>query len=294
MNFSPIILFVYNRPWHTEQTVEALKKNELASESDLFIFSDGPKVGNDENVRKVREYIKKVDGFKSVTVVENEKNLGLVESIIQGVSETIDKYGKVIVLEDDLITSKFFLKFMNEALNIYAKKENIYSVSGYMFPIKTEKTESFLMPFISTWGWGTWKEQWKYFKKDLNPSEIEEQFKSDSIKKRFNLSDYDYFWMLKNKLNTSWGIRWYYSVFIRGGLNVFPTKTLVTNIGFDGSGINCRRNSVNDLDIKNFDINVKNTMEIDLDMYGKYLDYFKNKGVKSRCLNFLSRFLKKY
>jgi len=162
-----------------------------------------------------------------------------------------------------------------------------------MFPIKTSRKESFLMPFISTWGWGTWREQWKYFKKDINLSEIEEQFKSDSIKNRFNLSDYNYFLMLKNKLDTSWGIRWYYTVFIRNGLNVFPTKTLLNNIGFDGSGINCGQKEIDNSDIDDTDVNVKNTMEIDLDLYGKYLDFFKNKGVKSRCLDFLLKLLRK-
>jgi GT2 family glycosyltransferase len=114
---APIALFVYNRPWHTRQTVEALKKNELASESELFIYSDAPKNGKaKEKVKEVREYIKTIDGFKKVTIIERENNWGLADSIIDGVTKIVNEYGKIIVLEDDLVTSPYFLKFMNEAL----------------------------------------------------------------------------------------------------------------------------------------------------------------------------------
>ena len=120
MNLAPIILFVYNRPEHTKKTLESLKINELASESSLFIFSDGSKNENDKkSVDEVRKYISTISGFKEIKIILREKNLGLADSVISGVTEVIEKYGKAIVLEDDIVTSKYFLKFMNEALDFY-------------------------------------------------------------------------------------------------------------------------------------------------------------------------------
>ena len=129
---TPICLFTYNRLHETKQTVKALKENFLAMESDLFVFSDGPK--NDAGrlkVEAVRQFLTSVNGFKSVKVFESEQNKGLANSIISGVSQIIQKYGKVIVLEDDLITSTNFLNFMNQALDYYASKEKIFSISGF-------------------------------------------------------------------------------------------------------------------------------------------------------------------
>src|SRR5574341_550215 len=164
MNIAPISLFVYNRLRHTQQTVEALQKNELANVSHLFVFSDGPKSETDkEKVLKVREYIKTVTGFKSVTLIEREQNLGLGNSIITGVTEIVNRYGKIIVLEDDLVTSLYFLKFMNEALAFYTDDPRIYTITGYSFPIKFPKDYHYpvyLSYRHSSWGWGTWKENW--------------------------------------------------------------------------------------------------------------------------------------
>ena len=136
MKFSPIILFVYNRPWHTRKTIEALQKNLLADQSDLVIYSDAPKRNSDEQkVTEVRNLIKTVKGFKNLIINERKENYGLARSIITGVTETIDKYGRVIVLEDDIITSKYFLKYMNEALEIHKSEDRVMHISGYMYPI---------------------------------------------------------------------------------------------------------------------------------------------------------------
>src|SRR5689334_19947926 len=117
MNLAPITLFVYNRPEHTRRTVEALLKNELAAESDLFIFSDAPKKPeSDESVRMVRDYIHAITGFKSVTIIERDRNWGLADSIIDGVTSVVNQYGRIIVLEDDLVVSAHFLEYMNTAL----------------------------------------------------------------------------------------------------------------------------------------------------------------------------------
>ena len=129
---APICLFTYNRLSETIQTVEALQKNELAVESDIFIFSDGPKHEKDILlVNAVRKYIKSINGFRSITIIDSENNKGLAKSIIDGVTQIVEKYDKVIVLEDDLITSQNFLSFTNQALDFYEKNSNIFSISGY-------------------------------------------------------------------------------------------------------------------------------------------------------------------
>ena len=136
---SPVVLFVYNRPEHTKKTIEALQQNHLASESNLYIFSDGCKNENDKiRVEKVREFIQSVKGFKSVSITQREKNLGLANSVITGVSDVINKFGKVIVLEDDLVISPYFLQYMNKALDFYEKEEQVISIHGYIYPVKKE------------------------------------------------------------------------------------------------------------------------------------------------------------
>jgi len=161
---APIVLFVYNRPWHMRQTIEALQKNELAEVSELFIFSDGPKSEADkEKVLEVREYIKTIPGFKSVTLIKRERNIGLAQSIITGVTDVINRYGRIIVLEDDMVTSPYFLKFMNEALEFYKDAEKVVCVHGYIYPIEAKLPETFFLRGADCWGWATWKRGWDLF-----------------------------------------------------------------------------------------------------------------------------------
>jgi len=170
MQPAPIVLFVYNRPRHTRQTIEALRKNELAGESDLFIFSDAPKNEEmEEKVKEVREYIKNIDGFKKVTVIEREENRGLAKSIIEGVTKIVKEHGRVIVLEDDIVTSPYFLRFMNDALEFYKGQERVMHISGYVYPIETDGVDDtyFVKP-ASCWGWATWGRAWSSFKKDAS------------------------------------------------------------------------------------------------------------------------------
>lgn len=156
INVTPIILFVYNRLWHTKQTVEALQKNDLASESELFIFSDGPKPGAEEKVKEVREYLKTITGFRKVTIIERDTNWGLANNIIDGVTKIVNEYGKVIVLEDDLVTSPGFLTYMNEGLKIYADEEQVASIHGYIYPLKHPERlpETFFIRGADCWGGG--------------------------------------------------------------------------------------------------------------------------------------------
>lgn len=244
--YAPILLFAFNRLQHTQQTVEALKKNELASESDFFIFSDGPKVENDENVKKIREYIKTINGFKSVTIVEREKNFGLAESVITGVTEIVNKFGKVIVLEDDIVTSRYFLKFMNKCLEIYEERKEIFSISGYNLPPRTLKRPMFFKSNVfmnkrpMPWGWATWKDRWE--QADWVIVDYEKFVENEKEKKNFEEAGADLTKMLKAQMEgkiDSWYVRWCYSHYIHAAYAINPVNSYVNNNGFDGTGIHC-------------------------------------------------------
>jgi GT2 family glycosyltransferase len=245
-NLAPIVLFVYNRPDHTKKTVQALQKNDLANESELFIYSDGAKnEAAKDKVSDVREYIKKIEGFKKITIIEREENWGLANSIINGVTNIVNKYGKIIVLEDDLVTSPFFLKFMNEALEYYKDEKKVWHVSGWNYPINTDGLgDVFLWRLMNCWGWATWADRWQHYKKDVNAT-IKE-FSNKDIKK-FNIDGVENFWRQilenkKGKINT-WAIFWYATIFQKNGLCLNPSQTFVINNGLDGSGVHCGKNT---------------------------------------------------
>jgi GT2 family glycosyltransferase len=241
MNLAPIVLFVYNRPWHTEQTLNALAENELAKDSTLYIYADGVKENTSkaglEKIRETRELIQKKKWCKEVYVIESGKNKGLANSVIDGVSEIVKKYGKIIVLEDDLITSKGFLKYMNDALLRYENELNIMQISGHCFPIDhiQKNNSSFFVPLSTSWGWGTWKRAWDIFDSKASGYEI---LKSDeAIKKEFDLKNsFPYSSMLIKQMESgkidSWSIRWWWTIFKKNGIALFPDKSLVKNIGF--------------------------------------------------------------
>jgi hypothetical protein len=238
---SPIVLFVYNRPHHTRQTVEALQKNELASESELFIYSDAPKNENSvSKVNEVREYIKIVDGFKKVTIIEREKNLGLADSIIDGVTKIVNEYGKIIVLEDDLVTSPFFLRFMNEALGMYKDEPKVASIHGYIYPIE-DLPETFFIKGADCWGWATWKDKWTVF--EPNGQKLLDELKDKKLTKEADFNgSYGYTKMLKRQIqgkNNSWAVRWYVSAFLKNMLTLYPKQSYVQNIGHDSEGTHC-------------------------------------------------------
>ncbi len=252
MTYSPIALFVYNRPQHTRQTVEALQKNALAGDSDLVIFSDAPKTKlQAEAVREVRHYIRQINGFRSVTIDERETNFGLAKSIIDGVTKICDDFGKVIVLEDDLVTSPYFLQFMNESLDLYEREERVISVHGYIYPVAERLPETFFLRGADCWGWATWERGWDSFEPDGR--KLLEALKEKRMKNEFNFGgSYDYLEMLDSQVkgkNDSWAVRWYASAFLKNMLTLYPRESLVLNIGNDNSGIHCGTTEVYSGDI---------------------------------------------
>lgn len=237
---APIVLFVYTRLKQTKETIKALQANVLANESKLFIYSDGPKNYHDsKKIYEIRKYLKDISGFKSVTLIESTKNKGLASSIIEGVSDIVNKFGKVIVIEDDIYTSPFFLQYMNDALTIYENEDRIMSISGYMYPHKQKLPETFFFNVPLCWGWATWARAWKHF--NNNSQKQIQQIDSKKSWQDFNKFGGKYLERqlrhnASGKLST-WFINWHASIFLLNGYCLFPHTTLVNNVGFDSSGI---------------------------------------------------------
>lgn len=300
MTTAPIALFVYNRLWHTKQTIEALQKNILASDSDLIIFSDGPKgsPGSKTSVLAVRAYLRSVNGFKSVKVIERSENLGLAKSIISGVTEIVNQYGKIIVLEDDLITSPCFLRYMNNALDLYEKNEEVISIHGYIYPVQCPLPETFFIKGADCWGWATWKRGWNLFETD--GQKLLDNLRAKKLTKEFDFSNfYPYTQMLRDQIagkNDSWAVRWYASAFLNNKLTLYPGKSLINNIGFDGSGTHCggennfnKIEQTNNIDIKIGRINIQENIPARLAI----ASYFRSQmNLRSRLLNYLKMILK--
>lgn len=280
MQYAPICLFTYNRLWHTQETVKSLLKNELAKESELFVFSDGPKnKDHEESVAKVRNYLRQIEGFKRVTIIEQEKNLGLANSIISGVTKIVNQFGSVIVVEDDLFLSPHFLNYMNDGLNLYKESTAVASIHGYTFPIKNKLPETFFVRGADCWGWATWKRAWDFFEADgvkllkqLEAQNLCYQFDYHNTQKNVQ--------MLKDQINgknNSWAIRWHASAFLNNMLTLYPGRSLVQNIGLDNSGEHCNVTTVFDVQINHEKVNVKKIqIEMDIDAFEAFIQYFKN------------------
>ena len=236
---APIVLFVYNRPGHLERTLRYLAANTLAPASDLFIFSDGAKTSKDaEKVASVRAMSHAANGFKSVKVIEREKNMGLAASVIEGVTALVNEYGKVIVLEDDLESSPYLLQYMNDALNAYENNEQVMHIGAYMYPVSPEGLpETFFCRLVTSWGWATWKRAWRHFEADIET--LNSRFDREKIH-AFSMDGTENFWKIFQEFragkNNSWATRWYASVFLRHGIALHPARSMVNNIGHDASG----------------------------------------------------------
>lgn len=290
-NLAPIILFTYKRLEPLKLTINAILKNHLVTDTDLIIYSDGPKSFNDiEIIDKIRLYLKSLSGFKSITLNYSEKNLGLANSIIYGVTATLEKYDKVIVLEDDLITSTNFLVFMNYALDKYESIEKVFSISGFSFDFNSKHVEEdgYFLNRTWPWGWATWLNRWN--KVDWSVPEYQ-NFKLDkNLRKKFSYLGSDVNSMLdkqQNGLLDSWSIRWTFYVFSKNGLVLFPKISKVINNGWDEFATNNK--GLNDRYITSFD--VTNNFDFNLPAEIKINQKFQ-KLLLSK-MSFKSRFINK-
>lgn len=245
--YAPIAVFAFNRPDELKHMIESLKANPESKDSDLFVFVDGPRPSNEKDaflVSEVLKFVNTITGFKSVTIEASPKNKGLAPSIISGVSKVIDKYGKVIVLEDDLILSKAFLKFMNKALDVFEYDERVFQVSGYSPKISFPKGygyDAYMNGRAQSWSWGTWKNRWNLIDWEVRDFQ---QLKADKKARReFNRHGSDMYNMLKGFMygrNNSWYIRFCYAMHKLGKYSVCPRYSLVQNDGFGGNATHCR------------------------------------------------------
>jgi Glycosyl transferase family 2 len=256
---APIAVFAYKRLTHLRQTIDALATNPQASNSDIYIFSDGPKNENEVfEIKQIRDYLNEVVGFKSVNIIKREKNLGLSLSIINGVTYLTKKFGKVVVIEDDVMVNSYTIDYLNAALERYKGVERVMHISAYMYPIETDGLpETFFLPIASCWGWATWDRAWNKFNKD--PKLLMSTFSSSEIKE-FNLKNSYRYWdqVVLNKLGKmdTWAVFWYASIFLSKGVCLHPRFSMVNNIGNDGSGENCRERAEFNVSDTGFKVNL--------------------------------------
>jgi len=247
-SLAPIVYFAYNRPDHTRSTLEALSNSYLANESALWIYIDGPKENANENTLANIEAVKKIAAEKKwcgkVTIVEAAQNKGLFRAIVDGITAQVDQFGKVIVMEDDVLVSPGFLTYMNDALDLYQNDEQVMHISGFSraeFSAVPMTESTYFFNHTSCWGWATWRRAWDKF----NPDALAVKkviSKKGNIRKLNMDNTFEMFWGLKaiaDKKFQSWNTIWHSCVFLNDGFCLHPTRSLVSNIGHDGSGTNC-------------------------------------------------------
>ena len=263
MDLAPVVLFVFNRPEHTLKTLYSLKNNHLAVDSTLYIYCDGPRPSESApgnmKIEQVRKIVKQEQWCKEVHIIERDVNVGLYTSILSGVTSIIKKYNKIIVLEDDLVTSPWFLTFMNESLNVYKDDDDVACISGYIYPVKGKLPETFFLKGADCWGWATWKRAWDIL--DQNAEKLLQQLNKNQLNHNFNFSNsYPYTQMLKEQMEgkiQSWAILWYASAFLKSKYCLYPGTSLVQNIGIDGSGIHSGNSSKWNVELYQQKVNVK-------------------------------------
>ena len=242
---APVVLFVYNRSEQLHQVLSCLNANTLVAETDLYIFSDGPKREMDiEKVKKVRKIIEEFRAdncFRSVTFYASEANRGLAKSVINGVTEVVSAHGKAIVLEDDLIVSKDFLQYMNQGLDFYEKDKRVGAISGYSLPINLKRLSSDKAAYKSrtgnSWGWATWSDIWNTV--DWGNTWYDSFLCDKKLQKEFDMIQYGISDMLKEQIAgkiDSWAVRWDYHFFLNGLYTIYPPKSKIQNIGFGQDG----------------------------------------------------------
>lgn len=247
MTLAPIVLFTFKKLEPLKATVIALQKNTLANESELVVFSDAAAKPNDiEQVNEVRRFLQTITGFKKLTLHQAHENKGLATSIIEGVSKVLQHHERVIVMEDDLISSPNFLSFMNAALEFYKDQPKVFSIAGYTPPVKVPKGyayDNYATQRASSWGWATYRNQWQAIDWKVSDYDF---FKTDAkTQRKFNRMGSDLSGMLKKQMEgrlDSWAIRWCYHQFQKNLFTVFPVKSKILNIGFTDGATNTTNN----------------------------------------------------
>ena len=239
---APILLFVYNRPQHTRRLLDSLLANDECRLSSLYVYSDGARdEASASAVAEVRAIVHSVTGFARIEVIEREKNMGLAANVIDGVTTQVRAHGRVIVLEDDLVLSPFFLRFMNDALSVYADEPRVGHIQACDFTGDPSLSDTFLIKFTGSWGWATWERAWSHFNPD--GKQLLARLEQTRQTHRFDFNGaYRFTRMLRRQIagkNNSWAIRWNASLFVDNILSLNVGRSLVANVGFDGSGTNC-------------------------------------------------------
>jgi len=257
--YAPIALFAHVRPDHLRQTVEALLRNPESAGSDLIVFCDASRTQDKIlAVQATREYAESILGFRSVTVHHRSENFGLAKSITTGVSQVLERYDRVIVLEDDIVTSPFFLSYMNDALDRYVEDDRVISIHGYVLPVQEQLPEAFFLRGADCWGWATWRRGWKLFNPDG-------QFLLDELKRKKLVYSFDFEGayrfskMLEDQIagnNDSWAVRWHASAFLANKLTLYPGRSLVYNSGNDGTGTHCGTTEALDVELSTTPIRI--------------------------------------
>jgi hypothetical protein len=236
---APVVLFAYDRLDHLKRTLESLLGNSLAGKSDLIVYADAARTPEkSQRVAAVRAHLATITGFRSVTVRPRAENFGLARSIIEGVAEVLQQSERIIVLEDDMVTSPHFLSYMNEGLARYADDERVASIHAYVYPVDQPLPETFFLPGADCWGWATWRRGWACF----NPSGavLLDELQRRALIRAFDFNGaFPYSRMLEDQIkgkNDSWAVRWYASAFLAGKLTLHPGRSLLHNIGNDDSG----------------------------------------------------------
>lgn len=299
LELAPVIVFAYKRKNELQRAIDALKCCTLAGQTDLYIFSDGPKGDKDKNaVLEVREYIQSIQGFNKITSSFSKNNKGLGASIIAGVSTILESYPSVIVLEDDLVPSKNFLQYMNQSLQTYRGEKKVFSVTGYNYPFKTKKGEEndlYFLPRPCSYGWATWRDRWNDL--DWDVRDFKEFSKDIQAISEFKQGGSDIYRMLKRQQLgeiDSWAIRWAYNQFRKGSLTGYPVVSKIKNTGFSEQSTNT---NIYNKYSSNFDTENKpfftfpSGIKVDPFYHQQLLGFYSIKSrIKNRLLTYLFRF----
>ncbi len=291
---APIALFAHMRPIHLMKTVSALASNRESKHTHLIVFCDAAKKPDHQiAVDEVRKVAASIQGFASVTVVIRKDNLGLSGNIIDGITRVVNEHGRVIVVEDDLIVSPYFLSYMNRALDIYAFDERVISIHGYVYPVSKSLPETFFLLGADCWGWATWRRGWSFFNSD--GQFLLDKMKQKKLINKFNFNDTKAFSkMLEDQVsgkNDSWAIRWHASAFLENKLTLYPGRSLVQNIGNDASGTHSIQSDIFNVSLTSTEVKLER-ITVSHSLIGEvaFMDFFKKESrkLKGKYLNNLT------